>query len=331
VIDLFIHQPRQNPMVPANAWLAPPPAVNVVHAGGQEARTFTPHHRDLHRYTFLRARGWSNPEPYFELRDVLQPNIGGGFWQTPSADCYVGIAPRWYVDVWGDHSREASLLGWLSLPDFDTSTLRTHPSLGKVLATFGVTHMLSPYPQQRASLQLIAHEGSAYIYRVDGAARVRFVSAARHVKTERDAFARLIDAGFKPDEEILLHDAPDSLGPTVDTVQSSAPATGTARAAVVSEDSRHIVIDAEAPRDGFLLLADTFFPGWVAQVDGRPTPIYRANVSVRAISLPQGRHEVRFTYEVRAFIRGLWISVLGLSALLGWAGAAAYIDRRVRR
>jgi hypothetical protein len=331
VMDLFIHQPRQNPMVQANAWLTPPPAVNVIHAGSPKPRTFTPHHRDLHRYTFFRAHGWSNVEPYFELRDVLQPNIGGGFWETPSADCYVGIAPRWYVDLWGDHSREASLLGWLSLPDFDTGTLRTHPSLGRVLATYGVTHVLSPYPQQGASLQLIAHEGAAYIYQVDSAARVRFVPAARHVRTDRDAFARLIDVSFKPDEEILLHDAPDSVGPIVDALHSGAMATTAGRAAVISEDSRHIVIDAEAPRDGFLLLADTFFPGWVARVDGRPTPIYRANVSVRAIQLPQGHHEVLFEYEAPAFMRGLWISLLAVSTLLGWLVGAAYMDRRDRR
>jgi hypothetical protein len=329
-MDLFIHQPRQNPMVPANAWLAPPRAVDIVHAGSPEPRTFTPHHRDLHRYTFLRAHGWANVEPYFELRDVLQPNIGG-FWQTPSADCYVGIAPRWYVDVWGDHSREASLLGWLSLPDFDTGTLRTHPSLGRVLATYGVTHMLSPYPQQGASLQLTAHDGAAYIYRVDGAARVRFVPAARHVKTDRDALARLIDASFKPDEEILLHDAPDSVGPTVDAAQSGAPDRAPGRAAIVREDSRHIVIDAEAPREGFLLLADAFFPGWVARVDGRPTPIYRANVSVRAIQLPQGHHEILFEYEAPAFMRGLTITLVAVFTLLSWTAAAAYVDRRERR
>ena len=41
---------------------------------------------------------------------VLQPNIGGGFWKIPSADCYAGgIAPRWYVEVWGDHNRPGAV------------------------------------------------------------------------------------------------------------------------------------------------------------------------------------------------------------------------------
>src|SRR6266850_1598761 len=68
-IDLFVHQPRQNPMVPARAWLAPPQTVHAVQTGTPQPRTFTPRHRDLHRRTFVRAQGWANVEPYFRLRD----------------------------------------------------------------------------------------------------------------------------------------------------------------------------------------------------------------------------------------------------------------------
>ena len=78
-LDLFIHQPRQNPMVPAREWLAAPPSVDLIRAGGAEPRTFTPRHRDLHRRGFLVAHGWADVQPYFELRDVLEPNTGGGY------------------------------------------------------------------------------------------------------------------------------------------------------------------------------------------------------------------------------------------------------------
>ena len=54
------------------------------------------------------------------------------------------------------------------------------------------------------------------------------------------------------------------------------------------------------------------------------TPIYRANVSLRGIALPKGQHTVRFWYAPAPFFRGLWITVIALSALLIWFGAAAY-------
>jgi hypothetical protein len=330
-LDLFIHQPRQNPMVPAREWLAVPPSVDVIRGDSAQPRTFTPRHRDLHRRTFQLAHGWSNVEPYFELRDVLEPNTGGGFWNTPSADCYAGITARWYIDVWGDHNREASLVSLLATLDFDAGTLRVHPALVKILRTYGVSHVLSPYPQQGAALSLVGHSGSAYVYRVEGSARVRFVRAARHVTTDQEAGKRLLDFGFDPDREILLSEAPDSIHPTVDEIGDVPANAAVGRAVVTREDSRRLAIDAEAPADGFLLLADTFYPGWTAQVDGTPTPIYRANHSVRGIQLPKGRHEVRFTYEAPGFAHGLQITLAALSILLLWMGGAAYMDRRVLR
>ena len=141
--------------------------------------------------------------------------------------------------------------------------------------------------------------------------------------------------------EILLHEAPDSVHPSVDEVDDLAShgAPGhvapsnvvLARQVVTHEDSRQLVIEAEAPEDGFLLLADTYYPGWTAQVDGNPTPIYRANLSVRGIQLPKGRHEVRFTFDAPGFLRGLQITLVAVSMLLLWVGVAIFVDRRVRR
>jgi hypothetical protein len=332
-LDLFIYQPRQNPMVPAREWLAAPPTVDLIRAtgGGAEPRTFTPRHRDLHRSTFLVAHGWADVQPYFELREVLEPNTGGGYWNIPSADCYAGISARWTTDVWGDHNREASLVSLLSALDFDTRTLRVHAALPKILKSYGVTHVLSPFKQQGTALPLVGQTANAYVYRVDGAARVRFVQAARHVTTDQETARRLLDFSFDPDREILLADAPDSVHPTVDEIGDASTSATAGRAVVTREDARELVIDADAPANGFLLVADTFYPGWTATVDGAPTPIYRANHSVRGIQLSKGHHDVRFVYDAPGFTRGLQISLVSTVLLLMWAAAAAYADRRVRR
>jgi hypothetical protein len=325
--DLFIIQPRQNPMVPARDWLAAPASVQAVHADSPQPRTYTPRYRDFHILTFGQARGWSDVKPYFDLRDTLAPNTGGGFWNTPSADCYAGIAARWFIDVWGDHNRADSWISQLAYLDFNTQTLRAAPVIARVLRTYGVSHVLSPYRQEGAALPFLSRAGNAYIYRVEGSARVRFVRAARHV-TDLEAGRRLLGAGFDPDREILLTDAPDSVHPTVDELVDASSTTAAGRAVITHEDSQQVLIDADAPENGFLLLADTFYPGWTARVDDTPTPIYRANHSVRGIALPKGRHQVRFMFEAPGFLRGLTITVFSLSALLLWAVGAAYMDRK---
>jgi hypothetical protein len=309
--DLFIHQPRQNPMVPAREWLAPPRLVDTIRGDSPHPRTFTPRHRVEHRRTFQVARGWADVTPYFRLRDALAPNLGGGFWNVPSGDCYVGISPRWFVDVWGDHNRELSLMGLLAENDFNAGALQVRPNMPAVLRAYGVTHMLSSYPVRGAALLELARTDHAYVYKIDGAARVRFVPAARHV-TDAEAAKRLLDPAFDPDREVLLADAPASAG-------STAGDTGIPpRTAIVRETQTEIVVEAAAAVDGFLLLADTFYPGWRAEVDGKPVALYRANLSVRAIPLPRGPHEVRFIYEPPGVQRGLAISGTAVLALLVW-------------
>lgn len=325
VLDLFIHQPRQNPFVPARDWFAAPRTVDIVRGDTSAPRTFTPRHRDIHRRVHERdALGWTNVEPYFKLRDLLEPDTGGGYWNVPSADCYVGLAPRWYVLVWSYHYYENALIHDSAFQEFDTRTLAIKPPFVNLLGAFGVTHLLSPYPGRHPALTLVAREADTYVYRVEGAARVRVVRAARRMPTDAYAAARLRETTFDPDHEILLLDAPASVHPTVEETGGGALDGDRGRAEITREDARGLVIDASAPEDGFLLLADMYYPGWRAEVDGVATPIYRANISVRGIALPKGQHTVRFIYEPSPFFRGVQITLLALCALFVWFGVAAY-------
>jgi hypothetical protein len=325
-VDLWWHQSRQNPMVPASVWLAPPSSVSAIRTDALHPRTYTPNHFQQHVQAFVQASGWTRLDPYFHLRDVLQPNLGGGYWNLPSADCYAGLAPRWYVDVWGDHNRRGLVAPQLARVSPKDQTFHVRPQFSRVMGAYGVSHVLSPYPAEGAPLPLVHHAGHAFIYRVEGAARVRFVPAARHVSSNQEAAARMLDGSFDPDREVLLHDAARTVASTADDSR----VVMTSRPVITREDSRHVVIDVEAPVAGFLVLADTFFPGWSAEVDGRPAPIIRANISVRAIQLPRGRHVVRFVYDAPAFFGGLKITSIAIVGLSIWIGGAAYSWRRTR-
>ena len=96
---------------------------------------------------------------------------------------------------------------------------------------------------------------------------------------------------------ILLNDAADPIHPTVDAIDQAAATTPPpAGPSSRNETPREIVIDAEAPRNSFLLLADTFYPGWTANVDGTRRRSTAPTMPCGRIQLPRGRHEVRFVY-----------------------------------
>ncbi|HVB77037.1 MAG TPA: hypothetical protein VNI34_04430 [Candidatus Nitrosotalea sp.] len=63
---------------------------------------------------------------------------------------------------------------------------------------------------------------------------------------------------------------------------------------------------------GTLVLADAYFPGWVARVDGVPVPITRDKGFMRAVAIPPGARHVVFTYQPHRMWWGLAISIARL-------------------
>jgi uncharacterized membrane protein YfhO len=61
-----------------------------------------------------------------------------------------------------------------------------------------------------------------------------------------------------------------------------------------------------------LVVAQSWYHCWKADVDGLATPLLRANYGFQAVAVPAGRHEVRLIYNDRLFQFG---SVISLAAL----------------
>jgi hypothetical protein len=81
-------------------------------------------------------------------------------------------------------------------------------------------------------------------------------------------------------------------------------------------------VDLRVVRDapGYLVLRRTFFPGWVATVNGARAPVLRADFAFCAIELPAGESRIEFAYRPASFRDGLWIAALAtaLGGFLYW-------------
>jgi uncharacterized membrane protein YfhO len=89
-----------------------------------------------------------------------------------------------------------------------------------------------------------------------------------------------------------------------------------------------VVVEATLRRPGLVVLADTFDPGWRLTIDGRPAPILRANLLMRAAAVDAGSHTLVYTYEPTSVRIGAWTSLAGLVVL---AGLAAWSRQRPSR
>ena len=98
--------------------------------------------------------------------------------------------------------------------------------------------------------------------------------------------------------------------------------------AVIEEDANdRIVIRARSSTPGYLVLADTYTPDWVAEIDGTPTTVLPLDGALRGVALGPGDHRVTFSYRPVATYLGFGLAVL-TAALLGiWL----LLGRRARR
>ncbi len=124
--------------------------------------------------------------------------------------------------------------------------------------------------------------------------------------------ARVRSGGFDPQKTLLLEQEPKK----TENGTSKIPATNAdSRVRIVSYEPDEVRIEASLPRPGFLLLLDTYFPGWSATVNGRKTPIYRADYNFRAVSLPTGRSTICFSYQPWSLRVGAVLSAASLLAI----------------
>ena len=75
------------------------------------------------------------------------------------------------------------------------------------------------------------------------------------------------------------------------------------------------------------MVADAWFPGWRARIDGRDIPIHRVNQLLRGVIVDAGQHQIEMTFEPRGWRTGVSLTRIGMLALLALACAWAWPRR----
>ena len=86
--------------------------------------------------------------------------------------------------------------------------------------------------------------------------------------------------------------------------------TGTSANAWTEESESHetISVQIEKTRPGVLVLADAWYPGWTASVDGKAAEVIPVDGVFRGIEVGEGEHLAVFNYQPFTFQLGKWIS-----------------------
>jgi hypothetical protein len=148
--------------------------------------------------------------------------------------------------------------------------------------------------------------------------RAYAVSGAR-IADGGSALRLLLDPQFDPRREVVL--------------PSGSPAAGDpgfhGEVVITHLGTDRMALDVELSAPGYVVVVDTFDPGWRARVDGRETAVLRADAAFRAVAVGAGRHAIELRYRPRALVTGLAITAISVLALA--AAGAAHFTRRAER
>jgi hypothetical protein len=111
--------------------------------------------------------------------------------------------------------------------------------------------------------------------------------------------------------------------PLVDPHHPGASPAPAQPAVVLFPSATETIIRAHADAPSLLVLADVFYPGWHADVDGREVPIIRASLVARGVVLGAGDHVVTFRYVPRSFAFGAGVSFVAWGAVLALGAVVA--------
>jgi hypothetical protein len=133
-------------------------------------------------------------------------------------------------------------------------------------------------------------------------------------------YTAVITADDRAAKEILFD--PDQFDPSLhlilapEAVDSRIPEQGARPrkhddVKVMEYTSNRVVLETEISSPAYLSIAESYYPGWRAWVDGVEARIIRANYAYQAVPLPEpGPHRIVLKFLPTEFKIGLWISVI---------------------
>ncbi len=87
-------------------------------------------------------------------------------------------------------------------------------------------------------------------------------------------------------------------------------------ASIIRYEPEQVIIKTQNSSPGTLTLTDTYYPGWIADVDGAGVPIEKTDEGLRRIRVPAGAHTVTFAYKPSSFALGVALSLVSLGATI---------------
>ncbi|HCC71039.1 MAG TPA: hypothetical protein DEQ09_07815, partial [Bacteroidales bacterium] len=94
---------------------------------------------------------------------------------------------------------------------------------------------------------------------------------------------------------------------------------------LVSYRANKLIYNYESPVPRLTVFSEIYYPaGWKAYIDGEPVDHFRANYILRAMIIPDGKHEIIFRFDPASYKTGNRVSLIGSILLYILIAASVY-------
>ncbi len=179
------------------------------------------------------------------------------------------------------------------------------PDETNLLNLLNAKYIISPRVFEAKGYRMVKKGKRANIYENENVLpRAFLVGKVVVIKDKGEVLKRLKSRDFNPAKEVILE---QDLSFTNGERRTT---NGRETVNILKYSPGEVVIRANISAPRFLILSDSYYPGWKAYVDGSRTKIYRADYILRAVHLKPGRHIIKFTYDPFSFKMGAIITLL---------------------
>ncbi|MFO8058142.1 MAG: hypothetical protein R6V10_12665 [bacterium] len=152
--------------------------------------------------------------------------------------------------------------------------------------------------------------------------RTRIVHQARRAPNNEKALEMMRSSEYNPSAETIVMSgrAPLLEGPAPYREEHSR---------IVEQFQDEVVVKANLSKKGYLVLADTYYPGWRAyNEEGEELVIHRADLNLKAVFLSEGTSTVRFVFQPVHVRVGIFVTISSLLFLVMAVSIRGLIKRK---
>lgn len=94
----------------------------------------------------------------------------------------------------------------------------------------------------------------------------------------------------------------------------------------------HLIYTSNNANDGFAVFSEIYYKeGWKATVDGKESPVFRVDYTLRGMQIPKGKHTIEFKFEPQVVKTGSTIALISFIIMVLVIAGGIYLEERSKK